>query len=180
MLIPNPIVKKIITGIIAPHGITDIVHAKQNNLLPQLYTINILSLLGTWGLEINMNSILNILFFGMSIYHFRNDMPEIKCCNQTVLSAMMLLSFFLINPSIFLYYMIFIHVPNHYLMNWNVLSKEKKLSIVLISITTAISMILGNTYLIENEFVDTIAKGLIISHIIYEETYIFKSIPLEL
>lgn len=179
MLIPNPIVKNIITGIIGPHGITDIVHAKQNKLLPQLYTINIVSVLATWGLENNISSLLNILFLGMSIYHFRNDMPEIKYCNQMTLSTMILLSFF-INPSIFLYYMILIHVPNHYLMNWKVLDKEKKFSILLISITTAVSMILGNTELIENELVETIAKGLIFSHIIYEETFIFKSIPLKL
>ena len=59
-------------------------------------------------------------------------------------------------------------------------SKDKKLSVLIISLTTLISMVLGNTKLIEYEIVDTIAKGLIFSHIIYEEAYIFKTIPIEM
>ena len=180
MLLPNPMIKNIITGIIAPHGITDLVHAKQNNLLPELYTINIVSVLGAMGLEHNAETLLNVIFYTISIYHFRNDMPKIKDCNQTILSTLMILSFFAINPNIFLYYMVFIHVPNHYLMSWNMMSKDKKLSVLIISLTTLISMVLGNTKLIEYEIVDTIAKGLIFSHIIYEEAYIFKTIPIEM
>jgi hypothetical protein len=46
MIFPNTITKNIITGVIAPHGITDLIHAKQENLLPELYTINIFTTLG--------------------------------------------------------------------------------------------------------------------------------------
>jgi hypothetical protein len=102
--------------------------------------------------------------------------PEIG--NQTVLSALMLLAFLTFEPSLFLYYMIFIHVPNHYLMNWSLLSKHKKYSIIVIALTTMISIIAGETSgIMESHMVETISKGLIISHILYEETYIFKSLP---
>lgn len=179
MLITNPITRTIITGIIAPHGITDLVHAKENKLLPELYTINIVSVLGTFALDTNAKIILDILFYITACYHFRNDMPKIpEIGNQTVLSALMLLAFLTFEPSLFLYYMIFIHVPNHYLMNWSLLSKHKKYSIILIAFTTMISIIAGETSgIMESHIVETISKGLIISHILYEETYIFKSLP---
>lgn len=179
MLITNPITRTIITGIIAPHGITDLVHAKENKLLPELYTINIVSVLGTFALDTNAKIILDILFYTTACYHFRNDMPKIpEIGNQTVLSALMLLAFLTFEPSLFLYYMIFIHVPNHYLMNWSLLSKHKKYSIIVIALTTMISIIAGETSgVMESHMVETISKGLIISHILYEETYIFKSLP---
>lgn len=179
MLITNPITRTIITGIIAPHGITDLVHAKENKLLPELYTMNIVSVLGTFALDTNAKIILDILFYTSACYHFRNDMPKIpEIGNQTVLSALMLLAFLTFEPSLFLYYMIFIHVPNHYLMNWSLLSKHKKYSIIVIALTTMISIIAGETSgIMESHMVETISKGLIISHILYEETYIFKSLP---
>ena len=178
MLITNPLIKNVITGIIAPHGVTDLVHAKQNKLLPELYTINICSVLGAAGLDHNASTLLDILFYGMSIYHFRNDMPKTKMANQSMMAALMIISFFAINPTIFLYYMVFIHVPNHYLMSWNMLEKDKQISIIILSMTTLISMLIGHSPLIESHWTDVISKGLIFSHIIYEEAFIFKTLPL--
>lgn len=179
MLIPDPITRTIITGIIAPHGVTDLVHARENKLLPELYTINIVSVLGTFAMDTNAKLLLDIIFYASACYHFRNDMPKIpEMANQTVFSALMLLAFLTFDPSLFLYYMIFIHVPNHYLMSWSVLSKHKKYSIIVIAVTTMISIIAGETQgIIESHIVETISKGLIVSHILYEETFIFKSLP---
>tara|TARA_B100000900_G_scaffold415337_1_gene444862 strand:- start:400 stop:948 length:549 start_codon:yes stop_codon:yes gene_type:complete len=181
MIFPNTFVKKVIASIIAPHGVTDLVHAKQNKLLPQLYTINICSVLGSMGLNNNAHTFADILFYSISIYHFRNDMPELKdIANKTTLSALMIMSFFAIDPNLFLYYMVFIHVPNHYLMNWSTLKKNTIFSILLLSITTLVSMIIANDpSIVESELVENISKGLIFSHIIYEESYIFKTIPLK-
>ncbi len=180
MLLNNPITRGIVTGIIAPHGVTDLVHAKKYQLLPELYSINICSVLGTIGLDYShSDALLNVIFFATAIYHFRNDMPKLDCANQSITSAIMLLSFFTINPNLFLFYMIFIHVPNHYLMNWELLKENKKNSIMLLSITTLISMIIGDTPLVESHIVEVIAKGLIISHIIYEEAFIFKTLPIK-
>jgi hypothetical protein len=180
MIFPNTFVKHVIASVIAPHGITDIVHAKQNKLLPQLCTINICSILGSLGLNHNTNIFADILFYSISIYHFRNDMPELKnIVNKTTLSALMIMSFFVINPNLFLYYMVFIHVPNHYLMNWNSLKQNSIYSIILLSFTTLISMIIANNpSLVQSDLIEHISKGLIFSHIIYEESYIFKTIPL--
>ena len=179
MLITNPITRTIITGIIAPHGITDLVHAKENKLLPELYTINIVSVLGTMALDNNAKMLLDIIFYASACYHFRNDMPKTpEMANQTTLSALMLLAFLTFDPSLFLYYMIFIHVPNHYLMNWSVLSKHKKYSIIVIALTTMVSIIAGETPgIMESHIVEIISKGLILSHIFYEETFIFKTLP---
>ena len=42
MLFPNVVVyQNIISGIIAPHGITDLFHAKQNHHMKQLLSINV-------------------------------------------------------------------------------------------------------------------------------------------
>ena len=180
MLLTNPIIRGIVTGIIAPHGITDLVHAKKYQLLPELYGINICSVLATIGLDYShSDALLNFIFFSTAIFHFRNDMPKLEFANQSITSTMMILSFFTINPKLFLFYMIFIHVPNHYLMNWELLKENKEKSIMLLSITTLISMIIGDTPIIENHIIEVIAKGLIISHIIYEEAYIFKTLPVK-
>ena len=182
MIFPSTFVKQVIASIIAPHGVTDLVHAKQNKLLPQLYTINICSVLGSMGLNHNAHTFADILFYSISIYHFRNDMPELKdIANKTTLSALMIMSFFAIDPNLFLYYMVLIHVPNHYLMNWNTLKKDTIFSIFLLSITTLVSMIIANNpSIVESELVENISKGLIFSHIIYEESFIFKTIPLKM
>ena len=56
--------------------------------------------------------------------------------------------------------------------------KTQKYSIIVIALTTMISIIAGETSgIMESHMVETISKGLIISHILYEETYIFKSLP---
>ena len=175
MLFNNNFFKNAVTGVIAPHGITDLFHAEQNNLIPQLYSINLLTVISTLAIDKFNHPLLEIMFYAVSAYHFRNDMPNLKNINPFFISIAMLSSFFVFDPKLFLYYMIFIHVPNHYLMNWDVLKNDKKRSILIISLTSVISMFIGTTDLIENHLVQTISQGLIFSHIIYEESFIFSN-----
>ena len=71
-MIITPFVKKTLSTVIAPHGITDLIHAQQNKLVLQLCSINIASIIGS---TIVNSSILDKLFFLFSAWHFRNDMP---------------------------------------------------------------------------------------------------------
>ena len=180
MIFPNTITKNIITGIIAPHGITDLIHAKQEKLLPELYTINIFTTLGIFGIDKyhGLDILINTLFIVSSIYHFRHDMPKIdNIINKTCLSTLMLSYSIAVDYKLLLYFMCLFHVPNHYFMNKKVLNNNKKLSFLAISIITILSIIIGNTHFIQTHIADIIGKGLIISHIIYEETYIFNTFP---
>ena len=61
-------------------------------------------------------------------------------------------------------------------MNWKILQKNKSLSQTILSVSTFIMILLGDRffYLTENNFFIDIIKGIIISHILYEELYIYK------
>lgn len=167
----------IINGIIAPHGITDLLHAQQNNYLPKLYKINILSVLTSLICHKVNRNILNGMFILSSIIHFRHDMPKIMNFPRFIMSSFLIFGFFFLKLTFFLFYMCVIHVPNHYKMSWNFLKKNK----VSFFFTTFVSTLLflnGGDYFdnyLHNSLVFSIIKSLIISHIIYGELFIHLS-----
>lgn len=180
MILPSKSIlyKYINSGLIAPHGMTDLVHAKQYNLTPELYKINLLTTTSHALIHlVDIPYLLNILFVGMSIVHFRRDFPRIKNIPRFVLSSIFLL-FSLSKPELFFSYMTFIHVPHHYSLNWKYLKKNPLFSIISLGISTFFSLLLSHNYgtiIYKNHLVLNIIKGIIVSHIIYEETYLYEN-----
>lgn len=172
MLLPW-ITKHLTTTIIAPHGITDLIHAQQNN--------NTMNLMQTYAItnsailllnQIHFEPMINILLFFGSVVHFKKDFP-VK--NNDILTGLLLLYFiFLDNESLFIY-LTCLHVPNHYKLNWKYLIQNKTFSLLVVGITTIVFHYFGDYYfdLFQNPFYMDIIKGIILSHIIYEEKYIF-------
>ena len=74
--------------------------------------------------------------------------------------------------------MLFIHVPNHYKLNWTFFKKDKTFTASIITLTTIIFLLIGEKYdnLIYTSYMIDLFKGIIISHIVYEEMYIFKDL----
>lgn len=177
MLLTKPIIKYLTQGVIAPHGMTDLIHAQQNNLSSQLYQINALSIVSSLLLNKFNQDILNDLFFLSSIIHFRHDMPKIMKLPRYFLSFFMIFSFLFIKMDLFMYYMIFIHVPNHYKMSWSYLKNEKWRSFFTLLISTLLFIKGGQLFDMNllKPLPLNLIKGLIISHIIYEEVYIHKN-----
>lgn len=173
------LVKHAIHGIIAPHGMTDIIHAQQNNLVPHLFKINGLTMLSSVLLsKFQLENILNVAFITSSIIHFRRDFPKIKLIPRFLMSSLFLLFSLFYYPNLFLYYMLFIHVPNHYNLNWQYLENKKLKTISTLSFSTTLFLIMGDKFyfLSSNPLVLDCLKGIIISHIIYEESFIFNEL----
>ncbi len=178
MLIKPILLKHLTTTLIGPHGITDIIHANNTNLIPEM-TQTYGSVIGSTVVlsQMNMTPFIDILFFIGSVIHFRIDMPEIKRIPRFMLSSL-LLSFTIIHcPDLFMLYMLAIHVPHHYSMNWDYMKKTPKFSVILLIVTSTLMGIIGNSFE-PNEHMDliiAITKGIILSHIAYEEMYIFEN-----
>ena len=178
MLIPIPkqvIYKNIISTIIAPHGITDIIHAKHYNKLNNLLFLNTGMITSSYILiNNNLDNILNSIFICSSIIHFSHDFNFNKKINLSISSILLLLSIYY-NYNIFFIYMIFWHVPKHYNLNYKYLKKNKIQNLLFILFTTIIMYSICKLipeHILFTKIFD-ISKGIIISHIIYEEKYIY-------
>lgn len=167
--------------IISPHGITDISHSIQTNNQINLLKINTL-MLGSTSFIINpynLDNMLNIIFLTSSIIHFSHDMPNLKF-NQNYISKYLLstLLFFILNfigLDFIIYYMVIIHVPNHYISNKDIVFNDLNTNIFLISLISIICLYF-DYYLCLNFNNDIInfLKSIIISHVIYQEKYVIK------
>lgn len=177
MLQLKPLLLKHLTnGIIAPHGITDILHAKYENNLKELTATYAGTIASTYVLsELNMNSVVNITFFMLSVIHFRRDMPYFKGIPRYVWSFLFLQFTIMNNSILFFLYLVFIHVPHHYRLNWRYIKKNFKLSSLVILGTTLIIEVLGKDMydLMINDSFMSVIKGVIMSHVVYDELYIF-------
>jgi hypothetical protein len=108
-------------------------------------------------------------------------MPDIKPIPRFMLSSLLLSFTIGYCPELFILYMLVIHVPHHYIMNWEYMKQTPKYSVVLLIITSTLMGIIGNSFE-PNEHMDliiAITKGIILSHIFYEEVYIFKNNAIE-
>ena len=92
MLVKPLIIKHLTTTLIGPHGITDIIHANNTNLLPQL-SATYGSTVGSSILlhHFHMEPMLDVAFFIASIIHFRRDMPYFKPIPRYALSTSLLM-----------------------------------------------------------------------------------------
>jgi hypothetical protein len=174
MLIPLSVAKQITFGIIAPHGVTDLIHARHMGLMKPLFGIQAGTLLSVYGLHsAHMDILVNILFLVASVVHFRHDMVALVRAplwfRVVVLSAI---------PQPYLYdsfllYMVLLHVPNHYRMNWWYMRKQKWVSGLVVGGITLGSLAVGSSGLVPTGgFVMDTFKALIISHVVYNERYV--------
>lgn len=173
--------KKILTTLIAPHGITDLIHAKQNNKLHELISINSVSVLTSYGLYQNdvTNIISNAIFIGVSIIHFSHDFsPIIKNSNEKR-QKLLLCAFFvgltIVNNNLFFLYMVLIHVPKHYFYNRYTIKKRLVNNLSFIFIFTLLLDVIGKNIFIFDNTLYPLYKGIITSHVIYQEKYIHNN-----
>lgn len=172
-MIIQPFIKKaIVKNIIAPHGITDIMHSVHQNTTKDLLIINSISCSSCLLFDNNFiyNNGINIFFLLMSIVHFRHDMPYILNIPKYVISSLLLLSVYY-NHDIFYIYMVIIHVPRHYITNYYYIKKNFLLNIIILLFTTYTINVLDNIILLSPMLINII-KNIVISHIIYQEKFI--------
>ena len=154
--------------IIGPHGITDLIYALKNKKILQLFGVySFSSYFFNWLHIKQYESISNSLFLGLSAIHFKDDIPINNKYIQLFLSVLFIANLKTIGLPIFLLYMCLVHVPNHYLSHKDLLSKNKSLSYILIS---SVSLLLCNSqnHIEHNTW---FIKGIIASHILFEELY---------
>ena len=173
--------RKLLTTVIAPHGITDILHATQNNSTKQLLSINSLCVVSSFGLSQNDVTILglNVFFLASSLVHFRHDFPIIfRDGNQELqkyICSLALILSFIENYNLFFWYMTFIHVPNHYYLNREVIKQKLGMNLSFILAFTLLFSFLGEQYIVFDSMLFPLYKGLVVAHIIYQEMCVHSS-----
>lgn len=172
-----PIGKYALHHIIAPHGLTDIIHAIEFKKIPDL----IITYSTSFGVHYVLNYCnkqkINVLLFLLSsAFHFRLDMPYLhhnKLYKPFVqLFESVLLIFFFVLGNIhsyygFLLYMCIFHVPNHYRMNFQYLWKNGNMTLFLFSLFHLFSYISMKKMHIEKY--KLFFQSIIVGHIFYHE-----------
>ena len=183
MILPSYHIKnKILSGIVAPHGITDLIHATQTNKTQELLSLNTFCVLTSFGFSQNdiTIGILNIAFVGTSIVHFRHDFPILYKKNyqelQRVVLSFVSITLFIINHNLFFYYMCLIHVPNHYYFNRRIINKNRVVNLSFILSFALLLFLFGAHDIAFHPYLYPLYKGVVISHIIYQEAYVHNSL----
>ena len=119
--------------LIAPHGCTDLIHAIQNKNLISFYKLQGLITASSYLINtICKPFVFDSIFVGMSILHFQRDFNySIGVRSITYMGFFLFLSI-CVDVRFLYYYMIAIHVPNHYINNWFYIKKTPKLSFVIL------------------------------------------------
>jgi hypothetical protein len=169
--------KYLTAGLIAPHGITDYIHAYNNNNLKNLNLINIISVLLFYSLHyFKKGRVINTLFISSSIIHFRRDFHIINNKFIQFLLSSIIVYVNIFSDKIIYFYLTLFHVPNHYINVWNHLLVDKYRSFFIISLFTFVSLI-SSYYLVDeirmkNNLLKDILKGFIMAHVIYQEKFV--------
>lgn len=169
------LIKQAIVGIIAPHGMTDTIHALQTNNLKALYGINAISMGSFFAMhKMNAHLLLNGLFIAFSTLHFQHDIPA----KNWFLRLFTILSIFRLgfyDTNILILYMVLAHVPQHYMNNFKYLAKTPAMSFIIMGLTT-LFMVNLEKFQINNGIVRPVhfdvIKGIIVAHIVYQELFI--------
>jgi|SaaInl5LU_22_DNA_1037371.scaffolds.fasta_scaffold09500_3 hypothetical protein len=169
MIIPYKIVRPITTMIILNHGITDIIHARTFHLFRPLVRVNLLSYGITYILP---NEIILPGFFILSSVHFHRDFPPISKPFQ-LFCSLLFICFLFKEPTLLFYYMVFLHVPNHFRMAWKYC---KYFPIETIFIFFLSGLFIDNIipYLSSKHI--KLGLSIIMGHIVYHEIYINSNI----
>lgn len=178
MILPQDFVKgKIISTIVAPHGITDLIHSVQSNKTTPLLYINSACVTTSVvsSLQPNIELGYNIFFLLGSVIHFRHDYP--KTDSQVLEIALSLATIVLFSQyqDLFYFYMTLLHVPRHYLSNWKHIKKNKEANICLIVFFTTLCFSTIVDVFSQPLLLYRIYRGIIMAHVIYQELYIHKN-----
>ena len=106
-------------------------------------------------------------------------MPRVFGIPRFIWSSLLISLFSAYNIA-FYPFMILIHVPNHYRINWQYIKKNLLRNIQFLFLFTLFSSFFGD-FIFDNlltGYVIDMAKGIVIAHIIYEELHIHKDLPL--
>ena len=161
---------------LAPHGITDLIYAYKVNIFSHLFFTYFCSIVLTNMLYYKYKKLLFYIFYLLSNYHFRNDLNNkfisvflfniiVKNCITKTKSA------YIINPKLFIFYMLFFHVSNHYRKSWYFIKNYKLLTFILIILNGFISDFITKSIKKKPNKIKYII-GIIIGHIFYSEKYI--------
>lgn len=159
-----------ISFVIAPHGITDVIHAKKYKKMNELLFTYCSTFIASTALFDEYFPSLFIVFFISSVMHFNHDLNLFIYEKRTnYLQSAILLLYFINYPLPFLNYMNFIHVPLHYKKSWPFIKSN-------ISEVSALILIVGTVSLVTLHFPSSFATstsiGIILGHIIYEELFV--------
>ena len=148
--------------IIAPHGVTDLVHAHVYKQYPTLAAFYGGSTAAGWLLHTSHQDVWLYGLFGLlSLVHFRHDFYFFPNWNST-------LALVLQSPPLdaLLFYMLFVHVPNHYRAAWPYIEKHRLPTLALILGTGVwCDFFLLSTMWNEMHFI----LSIIIGHVFYQE-----------
>lgn len=173
------LLQKSLSTIIAPHGMTDMMHANEYGLMRRLYEINVGAVISTHFLHIaHYEPVINTVFIVCSIAHFRHDMPVLEKVPRYVLSTGLIPVFAKYDLTFYIY-MLLVHVPNHYNMNWKYIEPKLVVNIGILILFTLLFSFGGDIFFqyLANEYFIDIMKSVVIAHIVYEETFIHKKEP---
>ena len=170
MMLPS-IRHLVLTQLIAPHGITDLVHAQLNREYPRL----VASYAGSLGAGVCLHAlgqdpVLYGAFAAMSAVHFAHDFGPwwsactelereqlVQACIVTACSAPV---------DAFLWYMACLHVPTHYATSWHYLKRAKWGTVLSVAATAAWCDQNLVSFLTQYPYC---AASIIIGHILYQE-----------
>ena len=108
--------KYLTSGLIAPHGITDYIHAYNNNNLRILNSINIMTILFFYSLNFfNKRRFINLLFVSSSVIHFRRDFHILNNKFLQYLLSSIIVYVNIFSDKIIYFYLTLFHVPNNYI-----------------------------------------------------------------
>ena len=161
---------------LAPHGITDLIYAYKVNFLVHLFFTYFCSMIVTNLLYYKNKKILFYPFYLLSNYHFRNDLNNpfisVFLFNLIVKKCIIKIkSKYIINPKLFIFYMSFFHVPNHYKKSWFFIKNYKLFTIILIILNGFISDFIYKSIKKNPNKIKYII-GIIVGHIFFSEKYI--------
>jgi len=175
--IQNPlteIIPLLTTAVVAPHGMTDLIHAENNDKVLPLFRINLLCAAGAMIIHMmNMDIMTNVAFMSSSAIHFRHDFPVKNEFLKLCASSVLVLNAQQIGAELFMCYMCFIHVPNHYKTYEPMIKANYVKSCLYIGLCAIVATFYfySDPNIMQNENLVVLSQALIISHIIYEELY---------
>jgi len=166
--------KHLLTAVIAPHGITDIIHALQHNTTAELVAYNTASLVSSHFLSEHLPLLLDEAFIVASIVHFRHDMPANALIPKYAMSGALLLASIQYDPNILFGYMVLLHVPNHYKTNWKFMKDAPYKNVGGVVAFSLLLIVFGEYFpwLFQSKLLFDMSKGIVVSHVLYNEKYI--------
>lgn len=168
------IIPLLTTAVVAPHGMTDLIHAENNDKVLPLFRINLLCAAGAMIMHMmNMDIMTNVAFMSSSAIHFRHDFPVKNEFLKLCASSVLVLNAQQIGAELFMCYMCFIHVPNHYKTYEPMIKENYVKSCLYIGLCAIVATFYfySDPNIMQNENLVVLSQALIISHIIYEELY---------